>query len=74
MKRYILPYSLTFFALISYSQSNRSEVIEKVSTVYDITENTSLVIKTANYNNDKLLIENGIFPLIIGTYTFKNTN
>ncbi|MDA9363324.1 hypothetical protein N9R11_03870 [Polaribacter sp.] len=71
MKRYILPLSLTFFALISYSQSNRSEVIEKVSTVYDITENTSLVIKTANYNNDKLLIENGIFPLIIGTYTFK---
>jgi len=71
MKGFILPYALTLFSLISYSQSKRSEVIEKVSTIYEIIENTSLAIKTSNYNNDKILINNGIFPLIIGTYRFK---
>ncbi len=71
MKGFILPYALTIFSLISYSQSKRSEVIEKVSTVYEIIKNTSLVIKTSNYNNDKMLIDNSISPLIIGTYRFK---
>ena len=71
MKRCIFPFALIIFSLFSSAQSKRSEVIKKINVVYEVIENTSLVIKTSNFNNDKTLIEAGVFPTIIGTYRFE---
>tara|TARA_B100000780_G_scaffold180189_1_gene126352 strand:+ start:1748 stop:2176 length:429 start_codon:yes stop_codon:yes gene_type:complete len=71
MKRCVLTFALIILSLVSSAQSKRSEVREKISIVSEIIENTSLVIKTSNFNNDKTLIEAGIIPMIIGTYMFE---
>ena len=58
-------------SLICSAQSTRNEVIEKISIVSEIIENSDLIIKTSNFNQDKEFIEAGIFPLIISTYGFE---
>ena len=56
MKRCIFPFALIIFSLVSSAQSKRSEVIKKINVVYEVIENTSLVIKTSNFNNYRISI------------------
>lgn len=71
MLKNILLIILTNIHLICLAQNSRVEVIKKISIVYDITENSSLVIKTSNFNKEKKLIQAGIMPLVLGTYRFE---
>tara|TARA_B110000908_G_C9972293_1_gene321698 strand:+ start:108 stop:536 length:429 start_codon:yes stop_codon:yes gene_type:complete len=71
MKNNIVLIILINVSLICSAQSTRNEVIEKISIVSEIIENSDLIIKTSNFNQDKEFIEAGIFPLIISTYGFE---
>jgi len=76
MRKFILFITLICVSLICVSlicsgPLTRNEVIKKISIVYEITENSSLVIKTSNFNKSKKLIQAGISPLEIGTYRFE---
>ena len=71
MKKYIVLIILLNVSLICSAQSKRNEVIEKISIVYEIIENSSLLIKTSNFNQSKELIQAGVSPMIIGSYRFE---
>ena len=58
--------------LISTGQSLRYEVYNKISQVFEVVENSALIIKTSNSNIDKSMISNGIVPFTISVYRFKN--
>ena len=57
---------------IALSQATRSEVLEQVSIVSEVTENSSLIIKTSNFNKYRNLVDANIIPLEIGIYRFKS--
>ena len=69
MKKLLLI--LLFFPLVSFGQSLRYEVYNKVSQVFEVVENSDLIIKTSNLNSDKSMINKGIVPLTISIYRFK---
>ena len=57
---------------IALSQATRSEVLEQVLIVSEVTENSSLIIKTSNFNKYRNLVDANIIPLEIGIYRFKS--
>tara|TARA_A100001011_G_scaffold340560_1_gene372799 strand:- start:321 stop:743 length:423 start_codon:yes stop_codon:yes gene_type:complete len=57
--------------LISTGQSLRYEVYNKISQVFEVVENSALIIKTSNLNTEKSMINKGIVPLTISIYRFK---
>lgn len=64
-------YSLFLIPFIGFGQSIRSEVYNTLNQVYDIVENSALIIKTSNSSKEASLIEKGISPLEISIYRFK---
>lgn len=66
----VLIFILTPF--IALSQARRSEVYNTLSKVYEITENSSLIIKTSPNSTQRSLIAKGLMPLEIGVYRFNS--
>ena len=60
---------LPFTAL---TQSRRSEVYNTLSEIYEISENSPLIIKTSPSSTQMSLIDKGLMPFEIGVYRFKS--
>ena len=70
MKKLLLL--LLLVPMFLFGQSLRYEVYNKISRVFEVVENSALIIETSNLNVDKFMINKEIVPLTISVYRFKN--
>jgi hypothetical protein len=63
---------LTLSPLLGSAQAPRYEVFKTLSGIYEITENSSLIIRCSNLNTSGSLIKKGLMPLELSTYRFKS--
>lgn len=71
-KNKILLLILILIPFIALSQSRRSEVYNTLSEIYEISENSSLIIKTSPSSTQMSLIDKGLMPFEIGVYRFES--